>query len=157
MNRLGLAREVDGGVWLLGRSPGEEPKAGKKGFNCVWAFWAVHFAGEHLQMTNGSDFRGLNVSYNSWLMSPLAVTTSVSIPFDMRTLSTWLRQQEAAWGSLFCTCTSKAELPCVKGSGKVRSVHSGAFRSQHTGTSRVFLSGLDSGLLGLRFRGWLSG
>lgn len=108
-------------------------------------------------MTNGSDFRGLNVSYNSWLMSPLAVTTVVSIPFDMHTLLMLLRQQEAAWGSVFRTCTSKAEPPCVKGSGKVRSVHSGAFRGQHTGASGVFLSGLDSGPLRLRFRGWLSG
>lgn len=59
-------------------------------------------------MTNRSYFSGLNVSYNSWLMLPLAVTTVVSIPFDMLTLSVLLRQ-ETAWGSVFCTLRREAK------------------------------------------------
>lgn len=45
-------------------------------------------------------------------MLPLAVTTVVSIPFDILTLSVLLRQQETAWGSMFCTLwrESKAAL-----------------------------------------------
>lgn len=46
-------------------------------------FGAVHFAGEHAQLTNRSDFSALNVSYNCWLISPLEVTAMVSTPFDV--------------------------------------------------------------------------
>lgn len=88
---------------------------------------AVHFAGEHLQMTNGSDFRGLNVSYNSWLMSPLAVTTAVSIPFDSA-LFQYRSDNRRLPGAACSAPVPGKQSACAKGSGKVRSVNSAALQ-----------------------------
>lgn len=79
-------------------------------------------------MTNRSYFSGLNVSYKSWLMSPLAVTTAVSIPFDMLTFFNTAQITRDCLPGAVCSvpCGREAKLPCIKGIVKVRFVNSGA-------------------------------
>lgn len=81
VNRLGLAGGVEGGSGCWDGTRGKGQGTGR-GCHCAWEFWLVHFPGKHVQMTNGSYFSALNVSYNCWLILPLATTTVVSILFD---------------------------------------------------------------------------
>lgn len=131
-------------VWLLGRNSGEEPRGGKRGSNCFWVFWAVHFAGECVQMTNRWYFSGLNVSYNSWLMLPLAVTTaglySLWYAHSFSTAQTRdclgqciLYPAEGDQSSLVLKPWWRLGLKTLEPS-----------RGRHTWVSGVFLSGLES-------------